>query len=409
METGSVVSLISVISAAVTSTGARIDDIRIPPVLLRTFAGPAQGLQGVRDASNKYGRPLLSATLRPVLGLSPKMYGRAAFEALSGGIDMTCDPTLLHTIPSNDWRERFRYIADALDMARSQTGEGKVHAVNVSAPTVEDMLDRATEAAALKIGAVLVDSGAVGWSALQSLAHYCTKNDLVLCAMGGRVLNNGPLSQQLVAKLLRFTGCDVVSVGSPLRGNANARRNIKGIVAALRGEDYSATPEGHVMYDQPTCGIRTALPACGGGHNAWHLPQLIDALGDDTILQCGGSTMGHPWGSQSGAVANRTAVEALIKARNEGRNLALDGRAILHDAAGHCGELKEALNHWREGSFLFGVISGTDVDNLGAVIIRDQLGNKPAKRPAKSEAMLKDLTTGRTIRRHKDTTPEEDK
>jgi len=324
---------------------------------------------------------------------------------------MTCDPTLLHSIPSNDWRSRFNYISEAVDMARSQTNEAKLHAVNVSAHSVEEMLDRAAEAANLKIGAVLVDSGAVGWSALQSMALFCQQNSLVLCAMGGRVLNNGPLSHQLVAKLLRLGGCDVVSVGSPLRGNANARRNMKGIVTALRSDNYPAQPEGHVMYDQPTCGIKNVLPACGGGHNAWHLPQLLDALGDDIIFQCGGSTMGHPWGSGAGATANRTAVEALVKARNEGGNLAANGRAVLLDAAKHCDELEEALNHWREGSFLFGVISGSEVDNLGAVIIRDQAGHKKTKRPSKEEAVLKDLTTGRTIKRHADKTtpPKEDK
>ncbi len=378
MEAGSVVSLISVISATVTSTGARIDDIRLPPILLRTYQGAAFGVQGVRDSTGKYGRPILSATMRPPVGLSPKMYGRAVHEALVGGLDMTADPTLLHSLPSNGWRERAKYLSEALFTAREESGEGKLHALNVSAPTVEQMIERADFAQLEQIGAVSVDSAAVGWSAMESLARWCAKHDMILCALGGRALHNGPLSQQLVAKLLRVVGCDVVSVGSPLRGSAQARRTVTGIVTSLREQDPEAFPEGHIMYDQPTCGLRTVLPACGGGHNVWHLPQLMDALGNDMIIQCGGSTMGHPGGSMAGATANRVAIEALALAANEGKNLATEGRAVLAAAAKSSKELAEAMSFWREGSFLFGVVSGKEnPEDLSGVVIKDPPERSP--------------------------------
>ena len=383
IEAGSVISLISVIAASCTSTGARIDDIRIPPILLRTFQGPTYGIGGLRDRNDKYGRPLLSATMRPIVGLSPRMYGLAAFETLKGGIDFTCDPTLLHDMPSNRWRDRFNYLADAVADAHYETNEIKTHAANVTAGTVEAMLERAELASQLNLGAVMIDSGAAGWAAVQSLAAFCHKNGLLLCAMGGRALNNGPLSQQLVAKLLRLAGCDVVSVGSPLRGNAVARRNVKGITRALTQEDMPAFPEGQIMFDQPTCGIANAMPACGGGHNAWHFPQLLDAFGPDVMIQCGGSTMGHPWGSLAGATANRVAIEALMQARISGQNLATDGRQVLEQAARNSPELVEALRFWREGSFLFGVVSNDDKDKLEGVVIKS-LESARQKRHLKS-------------------------
>ena len=38
------------------------------------------------------------------------------------------------------------------------------------------------------------------------------------------------------------------------------------------------------------------------------------------MLQFGGGTIGHPMGIQAGATANRVALEAMILARNEGRD-----------------------------------------------------------------------------------------
>lgn len=376
-EARSLVSLISVITAACTSSGARVEDIRIPPVLLRTYRGPAMGVQGLRDRAQKYGRPLLSATMRPITGLSPRMYAQAVFETLKGGVDISCDPTLLHHVPGNSWRERFRYTADAVADAQDYSGEVKFHAANVTACDYETMLERAEFAAEQGTHALLIDSGAMGLAGVQTLGKFCDENGLMLGALGGRALHNGPLSQQLVAKLLRFAGADVVSVGSPLRGSASARRNVSGIARALEGENAAPFPDGHIMFDQPTCGLKQAWPACGGGHNPWHFPQLLDALGNDIILQCGGSTMGHPWGSLAGATANRVALEALVKASVEGRHLANEGRSVLKQAAKYSPELREALKYWQEGSFLFGVIDNTGKEDIEGLVIREQSDKKP--------------------------------
>jgi len=35
-------------------------------------------------------------------------------------------------------------------------------------------------------------------------------------------------------------------------------------------------------------------------------------FGDDSILQFGGGTFGHPWGNALGAVANQIALEACV-------------------------------------------------------------------------------------------------
>ena len=58
------------------------------------------------------------------------------------------------------------------------------------------------------------------------------------------------------------------------------------------------------------------------------------------MLQFGGGTIGHPAGIAAGATANRVALEAMIFARNEGRDYVHEGpddpgrgRQDLHAAA----------------------------------------------------------------------------
>ena len=56
--------------------------MRFPYALLKTFQGPATGLIVERERMDKFGRPLLGATVKPKLGLSGKNYGRVVFEGL---------------------------------------------------------------------------------------------------------------------------------------------------------------------------------------------------------------------------------------------------------------------------------------------------------------------------------------
>ena len=76
-------------------------------------------------------------------------------------------------------------------------------------------------------------------------------------------------------------------------------------------------------------------------------------LGEDVVLQFGGGTIGHPMGIAAGATANRVAVEAMIQARNEGRDYFQEGPDILEKAAKGCPELDAALQVWKDITFEF--------------------------------------------------------
>ena len=69
------------------------------------------------------------------------------------------------------------------------------------------------------------------------------------------------------------------------------------------------------------------------------------------MLQFGGGTIGHPMGIAAGATANRVALEAMIFARNEGRDYLNEGPDILVAAARGCTPLAQALEVWKDVTF----------------------------------------------------------
>src|SRR5439155_25059605 len=97
---------------------------------------------------------------------------------------------------------------------------------------------------------------------------------------------------------------------------------------------------------QEWCHMPGVMPVASGGIHAGQIHQLLHYLGEDVVLQLGGGTIGHPMGIAAGAEANRTAVEAMMQARNEGRDYMKQGPAILQKAAGHSRALQSALDVW---------------------------------------------------------------
>jgi ribulose-bisphosphate carboxylase large chain len=78
------------------------------------------------------------------------------------------------------------------------------------------------------------------------------------------------------------------------------------------------------------------------------------------VLQFGGGTIGHPQGIQAGATANRVALEAMVLARNEGRNIKEEGPQILRDAAKWCSPLQAALDTWGDITFNYASTDTSD-------------------------------------------------
>ena len=333
----------------------RLEDMRIPVAYLKTFQGPATGIVVERERLDKFGRPLLGATTKPKLGLSSKNYGRVVYEALKGGLDFVKDDENINSQPFMHWRDRFLYCMEAVNKAAAATGEVKGHYLNVTAATMEDMYERADFAKDLGSAIVMIDL-VIGYTAIQSMAKWARRNDMILHLHRA---GHGTYTRQkvhgvsfrVIAKWMRMAGVDHIHAGTvvgKLEGDPNV---IKGIYSICRDSFTHENLEHGVFFDQDWAGLRKLMPVASGGIHAGQMHQLITYLGEDVVLQFGGGTIGHPDGIQAGATANRVALEVMIKARNESRDIWNEGPQILADAAKWCPPLRAALNTWKDVSF----------------------------------------------------------
>ena len=333
----------------------RLEDMRIPVAYLKTFQGPPTGIVVERERLDKFGRPLLGATTKPKLGLSGKNYGRVVYEALKGGLDFVKDDENINSQPFMHWRDRFLFVMEAVNKACAETGEVKGHYLNVTAGTMEDMYERAEFARDLGSNIVMIDL-VIGYTAIQSMSKWARKNDMLLHLHRAghstytRQKNHG-VSFRVISKWMRMAGVDHIHAGTVVGKLEGDPAVIAGIYDTLR-ETHTPQDLSHgLFFDQDWAGLRKVMPVASGGIHAGQMHQLIHYLGEDVVLQFGGGTIGHPMGVQAGAVANRVALEAMIQARNEGKDIWNEGPDILNKAAKWCSPLKAALDTWKDITF----------------------------------------------------------
>ena len=346
----------------------RLEDVRFPLAYVKTCNGPPHGIQVERDKMNKYGRPLLGCTIKPKLGLSAKNYGRAVYECLRGGLDFTKDDENVNSQPFMRWRDRFLFVADAIHNSEAQTGERKGHYLNVTAPSPEEMYERAEFAKELDMPIIMHDFLTGGFCANTGLARWCRKHGLLLHihrAMHA-VLDRNPhhgIHFRVLAKALRLSGGDHLHTGTVVGKLEGDREATLGWIDLLR-ESY--VPENRtrgIFFDQDWGSMPGVFAVASGGIHVWHMPALVSIFGDDSVLQFGGGTLGHPWGNAAGAAANRVALEACVEARNRGVELEQNGKEILTKAAQSSPELKIAMETWKEIKFEFDTVDKLDVQN----------------------------------------------
>jgi len=343
----------------------RLEDLRIPVAYLKTFKGAPHGIPVERDMLNKYGRPLLGATVKPKLGLSGRNYGRVVYEALAGGLDFTKDDENINSQAFMRWRDRFLYAQEAVMKAEQATGERKGHYMNVTAPDMEQVYERAEFAK--EIGSIIIMADlTMGYTALQSLSNWCHKNGMILHlhrashATFTRQKNHG-ISFRVLAKWMRMLGVDHLHAGTAvgkLEGDPNL---VRGYYDILREQYVKADPVKGIFFDQDWAYLPAVMPVASGGIHAGQMHLLLSLFGDDVVLQFGGGTIGHPMGIQAGATANRVALEAMVKARNEGRDILAEGPEILKKAAQHSPALAAALETWGSVTFDFASTDTPDV------------------------------------------------
>ena len=333
----------------------RLEDMRLPVAYVKTYDGPPTGIVVERERLDKFGRPLLGATVKPKLDLSGRNYGRVVYEALKGGLDFTKDDENINSQPFMHWRDRFLYCMEAVNRAQAMTGEVKGTYLNVSAGDMEQIYERAEFAKQLGSVIIMIDL-VIGYSAIQSIGKWARRNDMILHLHRAghstytRQKTHG-VSFRVIAKWMRLAGVDHIHAGTVVGKLEGDPATTRGYYDICREPYNPQALQNGLFFDQDWASLHRMMPVASGGIHAGQMHQLLHHLGEDCVLQFGGGTIGHPMGIQAGAIANRVALEAMILARNEGRDYMAEGPDILAAAARSCTPLAQALEVWKDVTF----------------------------------------------------------
>ncbi|KAL6530925.1 hypothetical protein OROHE_014407 [Orobanche hederae] len=270
----------------------RLEDLRIPPAYIKIFQSPPHEIQVERDKLNK---------------------------------------------------NRFLFCAEAIYKTQAETGKIKGHYLNTTAGTCEEMIKRAEDS--LQILAWLIIAIIMAWPTSSPAMH----------AVIDRQKNHG-IHFRVLAKALRMSGGDHIHLGIVV-GKLEGERDITfDFVDILRDDFIEKDRSRDIYFTQDWVSLPGVIPVASGGIHVWLMPSLTEIFGDDSILQFGGGTLGHPWGNAPGVVA----IEAYVQARNEGRDLAAEDNAIIREASKGSPELVDVCEVWKEIKFKFKAVDTLD-------------------------------------------------
>ena len=335
-EEGSVSNILSSIAGNVFGMkcvkGLRLEDIKFPKKLLKTFPGPRFGIDGYRKILKIKDRPLVGTIVKPKLGLKTKDHAKVAYEAWVGGCDLVKDDENLSSQRFNRFEARAAKTLSLCDKPAEEVGEKKGYLINVTAEAMT-MLERADLVKELGGKFVMHDILTAGFASLETLRKETKLGIHSHRAMHGALTENPDhgLSMMSIADFARMAGSDSLHIGTGIGKMRGGKREVGEIRQEIEAMRVSKTPH---RLAQNWQGLKPVFAVCSGGIYPGHVPYLMKNFGKDIIIQAGGGCHGHPQGTRVGATAMRQAVDSVM----EGETLEKYGRSHK--------ELMEAMDYW---------------------------------------------------------------
>ncbi|MBU0636318.1 type III ribulose-bisphosphate carboxylase [Candidatus Micrarchaeota archaeon] len=315
----------------------RLVDVQWPAKLRNSFPGPQFGIKGMRKKFKIKKRPFLVCVPKPKVGMTSKEHAKIGWQVWTGGVDLLKDDENLASQPFNKFENRVQESMKQAHKAEHQTGEQKAGLFNVTAPGKE-LYKRASLVAKYNNPYVMVDLLTVGWSGVQGLREHC--QDLKLGLYAHRAFHaaftRNPkhgVSMLVVAETARLIGVDNIHIGTGVGKLVGSKKEVKTIQENSVRQKIRENKTEHLLKTE-WGNIKPVIPVSSGGLHPGSVPEVMSFLGKDIGIQIGGGIHGHPNGSHDGAVAARSAVEAVMQGKS------------LKEKAKQIPELRVALETW---------------------------------------------------------------
>ncbi|UCG94961.1 MAG: type III ribulose-bisphosphate carboxylase [archaeon] len=310
----------------------RLEDIKWPEKIMKSFRGPKFGIPGIRKLLKVTGRPLVGTIVKPKVGLGPKQHAKVAYRAWVGGCDVVKDDENLTSQGFNGFEKRVKETLKARLRAEGKTGEKKVYMPNVTAETKE-MIKRARFVKRNGGRYIMVDIVTTGWAGLQTLRDRDLNLVIHAHRAGHAAFTRGEhgISMLVVADIARLIGVDQIHIGTVVGKMVGEKGEVEHIEDEI---EKSFVKKGRHTLEENWKDVKPVLAVCSGGLHPGLVPKLIEIMGRNIVVQAGGGIHGHPKGTEAGARAMRQALDSVME------GVPLDKYAEKHE------ELRIALKKW---------------------------------------------------------------
>ncbi|WP_332692478.1 2,3-diketo-5-methylthiopentyl-1-phosphate enolase [Halalkalibacter lacteus] len=301
----------------------KLIDLAFSDEVKQGYPGPKYGIEGIRELTNAYNRPLLMSIFKGVIGRDLSSLKEQMKAQALGGIDIVKDDEILFENERTPLEKRIAVCQEALRESYEETGKRTLHAVNLTGKTME-LKENAYKAVELGADLLLFNTYAYGLDVMQALAEDPNIPLPIMAhpAFSGTMISSpdfGVSPGLLLGKLARMAGADLVLFPSPYGSVAMAKEETQEIALNLTSEDSV---------------FKKAFPVPSAGIHPGLTPKLIADFGVDSIINAGGGIHGHPGGAAAGGKAFLQAIDAVLDHKS------------LKEAATENQELAQAIELW---------------------------------------------------------------
>lgn len=280
-------------------TGLKLMDIELPEFYAKHYTGAKFGIEGCRQLTNTYNRPLIGTIIKPSIGLSVNQTADIVKTLVEAGIDFIKDDELLSSSANSNFNDRVDAVMKVINAHADKTGKKVMFAFNISGE-VDEMLQRYETIVNAGGTCAMVSINSVGISGTKKI---CDQGQLAVHAHrnGWGMMTRHPLlgiDFKAYQKIWRLVGVDQLHVNGIQNKFWETDDSVVASIEALK---------------QPLYHHKNILPVVSSGQwggqsfETWRRTQTVDLL-----YMAGGGIMAHPMGPAAGVVALQQAWQAAV-------------------------------------------------------------------------------------------------
>lgn len=268
----------------------RLLKLEFPDEVNKFFLGPKFGINGIREFTGVFDKPLLGAIVKPKTGISPEILLEMVKELVDAGVNFIKEDEILSNPSFCPIEVRVPMVMDYI----KKSGKNVIYAVCINSD-YPYVIDRVKQVYNLGGNGVHINfwNGLGVYKTVRELnlpifVHFQKSGDKILTDKTHRF----SIDFDVICQLAGMCGVDFMHAG--MWGG------------------YSSTDEKELEVNLNTLHKYGVMPALSCGMHAGIVNAINKKFGNDFLANTGGSIHGHPNGSYNGALAMRNAIDQIF-------------------------------------------------------------------------------------------------